>query len=71
MRVVLSGLIYRPSRAQRSAREVPLLLTSLAADYKKNWHLQRDIRKEAETIATSSVYPFPFDHYYSAVRRPL
>ena len=36
----------RPSRALCSTRQIPLLLTLLAANHKKNCHLQRDIRKE-------------------------
>lgn len=40
----------RPSRAHHSARQIPLLLTSLPAYYKKNCHLQRDICKEYTNI---------------------
>ena len=40
----------RPSRAHHSASQIPLLLTSLPAYYKKNCHLQRDICKEYTNI---------------------
>ena len=45
MRVVLFGLIGLNFRSHRRARQIPLLLTSLAANQKKNCHLQRDIHK--------------------------
>ena len=42
-----------------------LLLTSLATNHKKIF------ARNLETVATSSVYLFPLDYYFCAVRRSL
>ena len=46
----MSGFVWanRQSRVHCSARQIPLLLTLLAVNHKKNYHLQRDIRKEPQ-----------------------
>ena len=61
-----SGFVWanRPLRAHCSTREILLLLTLLAANHKKNCHLQRDIRKEYTNIPVycihATVPPLPY-----------